>query len=138
MERKYKCKYCNKKITANGSMCSRCKTKWVLIRKLLLMVKDESENQRGTRIMNCLHCGTPFKARNNRHCYCSASCKRDANFERKQATIRLNVKPANITIEDMVDEMMRLSEEKGRTVQYGELQKMLLTGRHVIGGKRNG
>lgn len=44
VERKYKCKYCEKLITADGSMCSRCKEKLMLVRKLLRMVNDAYEN----------------------------------------------------------------------------------------------
>lgn len=44
MKQKYKCKYCNKMITTDGGMCSCCKNKLALVRKLLLMVKTEAEN----------------------------------------------------------------------------------------------
>jgi hypothetical protein len=38
MERKkYKCRYCNKLITVKGGMCSECKEKLDLVRKLLRM-----------------------------------------------------------------------------------------------------
>lgn len=40
MERKYKCKYCDKMIKNEGGMCSTCKTKLALVRKLLRMVKN--------------------------------------------------------------------------------------------------
>lgn len=45
-ERKYKCKYCDKKIATKGGMCSRCKEKLVLVRRLLVMVKDAKEKCR--------------------------------------------------------------------------------------------
>ena len=40
MERKYKCKYCNKLIAVEGGMCSSCEEKLVLVRKLLRMVNN--------------------------------------------------------------------------------------------------
>ena len=39
-----------------------------------------------------------------------------------------------ITIEGMVDIMMRLSKERGRVVQYGEVQSELLTGKLKVKG----
>jgi hypothetical protein len=43
MERKYKCKYCDKMITTEGGMCSYCVDKLALVRKLLRMVKNAKE-----------------------------------------------------------------------------------------------
>lgn len=40
MERKYKCKYCNKMITTKGGMCSYCESKLQMVRKLLRMVNS--------------------------------------------------------------------------------------------------
>ena len=45
MERKYKCKYCNKKIAVEGGMCSWCESKLALVRKLLLMVKNQAKKE---------------------------------------------------------------------------------------------
>lgn len=47
VERKYKCKYCDKMIVIEGGMCSHCSTKLKLVRKLLRMVRDEYERQHG-------------------------------------------------------------------------------------------
>lgn len=45
MERKYKCKYCDKMITGEGGMCSHCKEKLKLVKKLLRMVKTAAEKR---------------------------------------------------------------------------------------------
>jgi NAD-dependent DNA ligase len=89
----------------------------------------------------CQYCGAEFVTDNNRKIFCSGECKCKARRKRKaEETVKVNLKKANITIEDMVDEMLRLSKEKGRIVQYGELSQMLLTGRHTIEkrGRKNG
>ena len=89
----------------------------------------------------CLHCGAEFVTNNKRRVFCSGKCKSRANRKRRSTeNVKVNLKKANITIEDMVDEMMRLSKEQGRIVQYGELSQMLLTGRHTIEkrGKKHG
>lgn len=39
MERKYKCKYCNKLIAVEGGMCSDCEENLKLVKTLLRMVK---------------------------------------------------------------------------------------------------
>jgi hypothetical protein len=39
MERKHKCRYCDKMIYTEGGLCSHCKEKLMLVRKLLRMVK---------------------------------------------------------------------------------------------------
>lgn len=89
----------------------------------------------------CQYCGAEFVTDNNRRVFCSGKCKNKSNRKRKAGgTVKVKLKKANITIEDMVDEMMRLSKEQGRIVQYGELSQMLLTGRHTIEkrGKKHG
>jgi NAD-dependent DNA ligase len=89
----------------------------------------------------CLHCGAEFVTDNRRRVFCSGECKCKAHRKRRATeNVKVKLKKANITIEDMVDEMLRLSAEKGRIVQYGELSQMLLTGRHTIEkrGKKNG
>ncbi len=47
MERKYKCKYCDKMITQKNGACSWCRSKIKLVRKLLRMVKEYSANEKG-------------------------------------------------------------------------------------------
>lgn len=49
VERKHKCKYCDKMISTEDGMCSHCKTKLELVRKLLRMVKDEAKRIEGMR-----------------------------------------------------------------------------------------
>lgn len=46
MERKHKCKYCNKLITHKGGMCSDCEEKYALVKKLLRMVKEKHEREK--------------------------------------------------------------------------------------------
>lgn len=47
MELKYKCKYCNKIISIKDGVCSSCKSKLVLVRKLLRMVKTAAGKEDG-------------------------------------------------------------------------------------------
>jgi endogenous inhibitor of DNA gyrase (YacG/DUF329 family) len=92
-----------------------------------------------TEIRYCQYCGEEFVTDNKRRIFCSGECKNKSLRKRRAMEARkASMKQPNLTIEQMVDEMMRLSEEKGRIVQYGELSQMLLTGRHTIGGKKNG
>jgi DNA-directed RNA polymerase subunit RPC12/RpoP len=49
MVRKYKCKYCNKKIVVKDGMCSTCQSKLALVRTLLLMVKTAAEERERNR-----------------------------------------------------------------------------------------
>ena len=44
-ERKYKCKYCDKKISTEGGMCSYCKDKLAMVRKILRMVNAAVERR---------------------------------------------------------------------------------------------
>lgn len=81
----------------------------------------------------CKICGAEFTTDNSRKIYCSKKCKVKGSHEkRKHPSVKAHVKQPKITIYDMVEEMLRLSEEYGRSVQYGELSVMLLTGRHTI------
>jgi NAD-dependent DNA ligase len=90
-----------------------------------------------SEIRYCQYCGAEFATDNNRRIFCSGECKCKAHRKRRAMGARkASVKPPRLTIEQMVDEMMRLSAEKGRIVQYGELSHMMLTGRHKIGKGR--
>ena len=81
----------------------------------------------------CKICGAEFTTDNSRKIYCSAKCKNKGSDElKKHPRVKVYAKQPKITIYDMVEEMLRLSEEYGRSVQYGELSEMLLTGRHTI------
>lgn len=50
MERKYKCKYCNKMITTKGGMCSYCEEKLKDVRTLLRMVKNAAGKKERGRV----------------------------------------------------------------------------------------
>lgn len=87
----------------------------------------------------CRGCGKEYlKQQPNQH-YCSKEClleaRRIRGWKRKNEPRVVTATP-NITINDMVKAMIRLSKERGYTVQYGELQTDLITGRVKIrGGK---
>ena len=86
----------------------------------------------------CQFCGEWFEKIHHGQKYCCKECsqtaerkmkkERDAKRRRKQKN---NVKATSPypNIYGMVDIMMKLSKERGRVVQYGEVQRLLLTGR---------
>jgi hypothetical protein len=47
---------------------------------------------------------------------------------------RCSVPADGLTIEQVVDTMLRLSEERGKHMQYGDIQKGLLTGKLKVKG----
>lgn len=86
----------------------------------------------------CAFCGDDFEKTNHNQRYCCDECQKTAEKQRKRQrerqrrseakkSIKLGAKFPSI--EDMVDIMMKLSKERGRVVQYGEVQRLLLTGR---------
>jgi predicted nucleic acid-binding Zn ribbon protein len=81
-------------------------------------------------IRSCLLCGASFKAVNNRHVYCSAECKIDANKQRRKQN--KSTQKAEITIEQIIDTALRLSKKRGKLVQYGDIQKELLLGKLIV------
>jgi hypothetical protein len=78
----------------------------------------------------CRCCGKEFIAKEYRTKYCSTEC-RGTGYIHKQKKKEHSPVKANVSIYDMVDEMLRLSKERGRVVQYGDLQQMMMTGRHT-------
>lgn len=89
------------------------------------------------KMRNCWHCGTRFVAENDRCRYCSAECKMEERKERKRLAKVKSRKPtnqANVTIDMMVDAMLRLSAERGKPVQYGDIQTGLVTGKLKVKG----
>ena len=44
-----KCKYCGAKVHGQGDICTKCKNKRPLVRKLLQMVKDTYEMKGGNK-----------------------------------------------------------------------------------------
>lgn len=85
----------------------------------------------------CKMCGAEFVKLSANHNYCSEECRKAAIKRNKHIRkCRKDVTAPHLTIHDMVKAMLRLSKERGYTVQYGELQGDLLTGRvKVVGGK---
>ena len=85
----------------------------------------------------CKLCGNDFIKRHPNHNYCSEKCRKEVKRRNEyKRTHRGAVAAPNLTINDMVKAMLRLSKERGHTVQYGELQSDLMTGKvKVRGGK---
>lgn len=77
----------------------------------------------------CRFCGWEFEPRNNHHFYCSRECR---HFDLKRKNKKETKKSNYPSIEDAVDIMLKLSDERGRVVQYGEFQTMLYTGKIKI------
>ena len=86
------------------------------------------------RITKCKKCGVEFTAVNNHQYYCSLECKREAEKDRRRKRAEPRTKAPSTAICDMVELMMMLSKERGYTVQYGEVQRELLTGRLKLNG----
>lgn len=87
----------------------------------------------------CKMCGKLFTKKGHSQKYCCEECRRAA-IRREQRKRYLEwVKPQNekkkrqcapsITMEGMVDIMLKLEKKFGRIVQYGEVQRMLRTGK---------
>ena len=87
----------------------------------------------------CKWCGELFFKRGNQ-CYCCKEHSRLAANQKAKLKARMKSKKAkwnsdrvpNVSLHGMLDLMERLSSEKGRTVQYGEVQSMLYTGKLTI------
>ena len=90
-------------------------------------------------IESCGWCGEQFEKRGNKR-YCCDECSK---LGKKQAH-RLyctkkrkdkNTKAAsNLSMQEMIDLMDKLSKERGRVVQYGELQSMIYNGEIKLKG----
>ncbi len=83
-------------------------------------------------IRECLYCGELFQAKHYRNMYCSAECKINARKERDRAKKRKPIQHADVTIEQMIEAAMRLSEERGKLVQYGDVQAELMLGKLIV------
>ena len=91
------------------------------------------------RTESCKICGELFAKRNNHQKYCCDKCKKEAERRRLKERYFDVVKPQkkkerkviapSITIDGMVALMLKLSKERGRVVQYGEVQAELITGK---------
>lgn len=87
----------------------------------------------------CVGCGKEFTRQYPNQRYCSGECRikarRIRGWKHKNEPREVTATP-RITINDMVKAMIRLSKERGYTVQYGELQTDLMMGKvKVRGGK---
>lgn len=85
-----------------------------------------------SEIRECLYCGELFQAKHHRNMYCSAECKIYARRERDRAKKRKPILHADVTIEQMIDAAIRLSEERGKLVQYGDVQAELMLGNLIV------
>ena len=80
--------------------------------------------------MVCLVCGMEFKSNHHHALYCSDECRKDAKKMNKPVVVK--TAKASITIEDMVEEALRLSKESGHVVSYGDVQAMMMLHGHEI------
>ena len=85
----------------------------------------------------CIACNTEFDPTAAWQRYCSLECRRKAAAKRRRRKREgVLVKPPKMSIEDMVSVMLKLSKKRGHTVQYGELQRDMITGKvKIIGGR---
>ena len=84
----------------------------------------------------CGWCGEWFVKEHHNQCYCSKQCRRYA--DKQKAMLREKKKSAqqkkakqsipNLSMYEMIELMEKLSKERGRTMQYGELQTMIYKG----------
>lgn len=91
------------------------------------------------RAAKCKLCGEEYIKLNPKQYYCSEKCRCEARrINRANRDLKLSElhKAPALTINDMVKAMLKLSKERGHTVQYGELQSDLLTGRVKVRGGR--
>ena len=90
----------------------------------------------------CKWCGEWFIKKTHNQKYCSKACSRMAekHLDKQRAAKRRMlkkcepVKTSAITLDGMVALMLKLSKERGYTVQYGELQRELITGKLKVNG----
>ena len=80
----------------------------------------------------CELCGAEFLAHYHTQKYCSDECRahgkkiKTLEWKKKHASAKPTAFPS---IEEMVDVALRLSEKYGKHLGYGDIQKMLLTGK---------
>ena len=86
----------------------------------------------------CAFCGEEFKKTNHNQRYCCEECCKTAENQRRrqrdrqrrriaQKSAKVGANP--LSIEDMVEIALKLSKKYGRVVSYGEVQRLLITGR---------
>ena len=90
-----------------------------------------------TENVYCYICGVDFKAHHHNQRYCSDECRREAyrisnrkwkkNYTKKRKAVA--PKHNHPSIEQMVDVAMKLSKKLGRRMGYGDVQRMLITGK---------
>ena len=87
------------------------------------------------KIGNCKMCGAEYVRIAGNHLYCSTECRNVAlKIKKERAKEGKYGDNPKITIEQMMDAALRLSEKYGRPVQYGEVQRLLLTGKLKVKG----
>lgn len=84
-------------------------------------------------IANCKYCDKEFEKQQPNHRFCCTKCRRDF-YEKKPRKEQPKVGKVKVSMEQMLDAMFRLSEKKGRSVQYGEVQRLLITGKLKVKG----
>ena len=80
----------------------------------------------------CKMCGKEFTVRYRNHKYCCFECRMSYSNRRKKEIrkgVYKTITKPSVTMDRMLELMAKLSKEQGRVVQYGEVQKMLMTGR---------
>ena len=85
------------------------------------------------KIAKCRYCGKEFVKNVKIHRFCSDVCRRRAYNEKPKAE-EPKVTKVKVSMEQMLDAMFRLSEKKGRNVQYGEVQSLLIAGKLKVKG----
>ena len=91
------------------------------------------------KIGKCRFCGREFVKKNNSHRCCSRDCRikawnQDTKKLQEEQPKERKVTKVKVSMEQMLDAMSRLSEQKGRNVQYGEVQRLLITGKLKVKG----
>lgn len=89
----------------------------------------------------CKCCGHVFYPKHHNESYCSDECRHQRQIElnRQYRSVAekkkaMKCKTPYVSMKQMVDAMLRLSKKKGRTVQYGEMQRLLITGKVEVRG----
>lgn len=89
----------------------------------------------------CKCCGHVFYPKHHNEGYCSEECRHQRQIElnRQYRSVSekkkaMKCKTPYVSMKQMVDAMLRLSKKKGRIVQYGEMQRLLITGKVEVRG----
>ena len=94
------------------------------------------------KIRKCKCCGKEFAPQHSNQKYCSNECQRQGKRESYRRCIlakeekknAMKCKAPNVTMEQVLDAMNRLSQKYGRFVQYREVQVGLDTGKLKVKG----